>query len=226
MKLPEHQKLPVARTTPDEPIECPLCGLDPVSAMSAGVSPAILTHPGWIQCDCRGDRPYNVAEALLQREERSEESELKREIRQCWWEDVNRNHEPGSSSSGSSDRDKRGPGREIRPEQEWHGFSQADLVETERLEHLEVPIKGKLPKFLKDRWRQQTTTTESRLLRWLIAKHLDFVKEVPTVPRGVLKVPFKFLLTPEHAALWNSKKKELGCSSPQLLAAILLKEWE
>ncbi len=203
-------------------IECPLCGLDPISALSAGFTPPTMPHPGWIRCDCRGPRPYNVQEALAARAERSNNDQLTRDIRDCWFEDVHRPHEPGSSS-GSSGRDKSKP--KGRPEQKWHGFPIPDLTTTEHLENLTEPIKGSLPAYLLDRLKQQATTTESRELRWLISQHLDLVDQVPQLERGGRKRKFKLLLSPSNIKLWNAKKADLRASSSELLAAILLKEW-
>lgn len=210
--------------TCEELIECPLCGLTPTSALATGLRPAILVHPGWVQCECHGQRPYNVAEAMLERSERSESCRLRSEIRECFYEDANRPHEPGGSSSGSARR--RDVARsEVREEQEWHGFSRADARSTERIESLVIPVKGKLPAYLRRRWKSEAKTTESRYLRWLISKHIVGISDVPKLPKAGSKLPFKFLVTPQHATLWRAKKDALGCSSPELLAAILLKEW-
>lgn len=205
-----------------EPIRCVLCGLDPISALKAGISPAVLAHPGWIQCACRGPRPYNVAEALSSLKEKSESDQLRDEILRCWFEDVNRDHEPGGSSSS--------PGRkkiysDIRPEQEWIGFSQRELAETERLEHLTQPIKGSLPAFLMEQLKRELETTESRYIRWLIFKHLRNIDAAQKVGRKFRSQEFKFLVTPQNELLWNAKKSELQCTSAELLAAILIKEW-
>lgn len=208
----------------EEPIECPLCKLDPYSALAAGLRPAVLVHPGWIRCDCRGEKAFNVSEALLQRSEQSEDKSLLWEIRRCWYEDVNRPHEPGGSSNGSPRRDKRAFGSG-RAEQEWHGFPEADHAETERLEDLVVPIPVNIPRWIRKRWKDEAATTESRYLRWLICRHLKETTHVVKIPRGFKRERYKFFTTPENATLWEAKKAELGCSHSELLVAILLKEW-
>ena len=214
-------------TIPDEPIECPLCGLDPISAIAAKQRPAVLVHPGWVQCECRGNKPFNVAEELLKREGKSPASQMRGDIYACWLEDVRRPHEPGSSG-GSSTREK--PiNREIRPEQEWAGFRPAELVATERSEGLTEPIKGALPRYFVERLKREAShgTTESRLVRWAISKHLNSVtpEDVSKIQRGKT-MKFKYLLNHSQARLWQAKKAELGCSSAQLLAALLIKEWK
>lgn len=208
----------------EEPTECPLCRLDPVSALAAGMPPAVITHPGWVRCDCSGPKPFHVGEALGIADEKSEDQKLRSEILRCWFEEVNRPHEPGGSSNGSS-RKKDVPRSDIRAEQEVRGFVEQDHSQTERLEDLVVPCKVTIPAYLRSRWKSESATTESRYVRWLITKHLIDVATPTKIPRGAANIKFKFLMTPSHAVLWRAKKHALGCSNSELLAAILLKEW-
>jgi hypothetical protein len=211
-------------TPSEDATDCPLCGLNKFSALAAGLRPAEIVHPGWVRCDCQGEQPFNVGEAILRRSERSEDSWLLSEIRRCWYEDVNRPHEPGGSSSGSS-RSKVVPRSGVRSEQEWHGFSESDYAETERLEDLVVPVSVNIPKWIRKRWKTEAATTESRYLRWLSAKYLGQVESVTKIPRGFKRERYKFLMTPQNKTLWDAKKAQLGCSHSELLVAILIKEW-
>lgn len=152
---------------------------------------------------------------------------MRGDIYACWLEDVRRPHEPGSSG-GSSTRDK--PiNREVRPEQEWAGFKPAELVATERLEKLNVRVKGALPRYFIERLKRDARhrTTESRLIRWACSQHLASITsdDISKIKRGKTS-RFTFLMTPSHADIWQAKKAELGCSSAELLAALLIKEWK
>lgn len=214
-------------TQPDEPIECPLCGLCPISARAAGVRPAVLTHPGWVRCDCKGEMPFNVAEELLRRNGRSVENLVSQEILQCWLEDVRRPHEPGSS--GSSGRRDRPLGRDVRVEQEWAGFKPSEMRESETVEKMTIPVKGALPiAFVRRlaRAAKDRHTTESRVLRGAIFRHINEVSSDDIIPigrKGNSRV--RLLLNPHQSILFQAKKAVLGCSTAELLAAILTKEW-
>jgi hypothetical protein len=125
---------------------------------------------------------------------------------------------------------------EPRTDQDWQGYAQADTAETLKLEHFLFAVKGKLPRWMRARWASEAralgTNKESRYLRWLIHQHLRHVDDVPELGRDDKgKQPFKLLLTKDHNTIWVAKKmaltESLGrkVSSPELLAAVLLKEW-
>lgn len=223
---------------PDDPIECVRCGLTPERAMAAKIPPALLVGPGRIKCDCyHPDRPYFVSLELEKREERDGKPVGKMT---GWFEvylqDLKRG-EPGGGGDGGARRADKSTSeeRESRPEQDWQGFVYYDRAEVEKLEKFVVLVKGALPRWMRARWaeeaRQFGRNAESRLLRWYLHRQLVGIEDVPEIPRGTNKVPFKFLLTRQHADLWEAKKASLSetlgrpVSAPELLAAVLLKEW-
>lgn len=234
--VPDHAHKYVPQ--PDEPIECVICGLTPERAMYARVKPALLVHPGWILCECYDEaRPYNAALEL----EKRQEAESKGRSRgaggwyQAYLEDLRRG-EPGGGSSGSSTRDKSMPRGESRPEQEWKGFSQAESAEMLRLEGCKVEAKGELPRWMRRLWSSQASKLgkgmDSRLMRWLLSKHLIALEPSDLREIGkAKKARFKFLLTTEHATLFKAKKAALSealgrpVTSAEIVAAVLLKEW-
>lgn len=171
--------------------------------------------------------PFNVSEELLHREGRSVENMVSYEILQCWLEDVNRAHEPGSS--GSSGRRERPIGREVRIEQEWAGFRPSEMRETETSEKMTIPVKGALPiAFVRRlaRAAKERHTTESRVLRGAIFRQIHSISSDDIIPigrkgnRGI-----RLLMNPQQSTLFQAKKAVLSCSSAELIAAILTKEW-
>lgn len=223
---------------PDDPIECVRCGLTPERAMAAKIPPALLVGPGRIKCDCfHPERPYFVAVELEKREERDGKPVGKMAgWYQVYLEELRRG-EPGGGGSGGAvrRRELKAEAHESRPEQDWQGFIYYDRVEVEKLEKFVVVVKGALPRWMRARWAEEAAkfgrNAESRLLRWYLHRHLSGIEDVPDVPRAGNKVGFKLLLTRQHADLWEAKKASLSeslgrpVSAPELLAAVLLKEW-
>ena len=217
---------------PSEPIECYRCGLTPVAALMANVKPALLTHPGFILCECYGPTPYSVAEEMLKRTPDANGrilDERTREARECYFDSTRRNIDHRGSSSNAGPSRKAKAGRiDFRFEQAWMGFAQEDRGVSMKLEGMTETLKGKIPRILKARLKEQATREgckESRLLRWYLAQHLAAVETPHRVAHGSDTIMFHFKVTPSAAIFFNAKKDSLGCSVADLLASVLLREF-
>ena len=220
------------KTAPDEPVDCDLCGVTPIQALAAHQKPALLVGPGWVVCPCfkEGKVAFHVETEVAKREGRQTRED--REILECWRDQQNIEHEPGSESKGRT-RDK-APAGEVRGEQDWHGFADPDQAETERLEKLDKPLEGRLPKVLKQRLAKEAKTVRSsmnRVFRHLLHRHLLNLEEVHEVEYGAGNVMLKVYVTEDWLTLWKAKKDQLRDHHPKIsdadmMASLMLKEWK
>jgi hypothetical protein len=96
-----------------------------------------------------------------------------------------------------------------------------------KVEGLTAPIKAKVPRLLLQRLKSEAKregTTTSRLFRWYLSRHLVALEEGFAVTRGdtaalVVKV------TPQHLVLFEAKRASLGCSVPELVAGVLIRQF-
>jgi hypothetical protein len=206
-----------------EPTTCPLCGLTEIQALATKQSPAMIVGPGTVLCSCRGE-PFHVGTELAKL--RGERDKARAEILECYYEDVHRAHEPGSTSKGRTRTPA--PKAEVRIEQEWHGWTQEDREESERLEKFVFVVKAKVPRALKVRLRAEAragATTESAFLRWIIERHVHDVEMAREVEIDPSNQWVDFKMTKQLFQLFDGKAKSLGCSRADLLMTVMLKEW-
>jgi hypothetical protein len=215
-----------------EPTTCPLCGLTEIQALATKQPPAMIVGPGTVLCSCRGE-PFHVGTELAKL--RGERDKARAEILECYYEDVHRAHEPGSTSKGRTRTPV--PKAEVRLEQEWHGFAADEEEEVERLHKFVVCLKGKVPRAIKARLKVEAKaalTTESHLLRWYFDRHLRGLEEAFEVEYGTDTVMLKVLVTREDAELWKAMKDVLQAkqvepthtvSNADIMTAVMLKEW-
>lgn len=224
------------RIEQDEPTECLRCGLTPERAYFSKQPPAVITHPGWIRCSCSGPQPYSVTEELLRQQEAADGlKEEAREIRDCFYESTRRRVPSGGSGNNGGGRDNRPCRREVRHEQEWMGFAEADKTEIQTIEKFTVLLKGKIPsvlrKRLKDEAKKLGRHREGHLFRWLLSRHLAGLEDAREVEYGSNTTMLEVLVTKQWATLWKAKKAELSeshgrpISNADMMTEILTKEW-
>lgn len=207
----------------NEPTTCPLCGLTEIQALATRQSPAMIVGPGTVLCSCRPE-PFHVGTELAKL--RGERDKARAEILECYFEDVHRAHEPGSTSKGRTRTPA--PKAEVRLEQEWHGFAADEEEEVERLEKLTFVVKAKVPRALRQRLREASRdahTTDSALLRWLLTRHLVAVEVAREVEIAPSNQWLEVKLTKQQFTLFDAKAKALGCSRADLIMTIMLEEW-
>jgi hypothetical protein len=206
-----------------EPTTCPLCGLTEIQALATKQPPAMIVGPGTVLCSCRGE-PFHVGTELAKL--RGERDKARAEILECYFEDVHRAHEPGSTSKGRTRTPA--PKADVRLEQEWHGFAADEEEEVERLEKLTFVVKAKVPRALRQRLRDASRdahTTDSALLRWLLTRHLVAVEVAREVEIAPTNQWLEVKLTKQQFTLFDAKAKALGCSRADLIMTIMLEEW-
>ena len=206
-----------------EPTTCPLCGLTEIQALATKQTPAMVVGPGKVLCSCQPE-VIDMREVLAKR--RGERDKARAEILECYFEDVHRAHEPGSTSKGRTRTPA--PKADVRLEQEWHGFVADEEEEVERMEKLVFVIKAKVPRALRQRLREASRdahTTDSALLRWLLTRHLVAVEVAREVEIHPANQWLEVKLTKQQFTLFDAKAKALGCSRADLIMTIMLEEW-
>ena len=206
-----------------EPTTCPLCGMTEIQALATKQPPAMIVGPGKVLCSCRPE-PFHVGTELAK--VRGERDKARAEILECYFEDVHRAHEPGSTSKGRTRTPP--PKADVRLEQEWHGFAADEEEEVERMEKLVWVVKAKVPRALRQRLRvasREAHTTDSALVRWLLTRHLVAVEVAREVEICSTNQWLEVKLTKQQFTLFDAKAKSLGCSRADLIMTIMLEEW-
>lgn len=218
-----------ACTEAGEPADCPFCGTTPAAAYGAG-EPMPMLDAGWLLCPCLGTEWVNVAEEMLRRKSLAERGKDGRYDgwKQVHWEDTQGRFNPDQFTPQS----EKAKGRKklvvnIRQEQEWQGFPGEEDQKVERLEKLDRPVNVRVPAVLVG-WLNEKSLhlgqNVSQIMRRLLECHLVDLEEVPRMDKKRNVVRLHFLMTRQHQQLFNGRKKADGCTTAELINAVILRE--